>query len=236
MAEYIEQSILNKLRKDKFILVLDLPPALKPFYERGIRTNDSVNLNKLQFSVYGTMVPEISIPPINNQTRGQPYQVTSQQRPEYQPISVKFTIDNGFENYWVLWKWLEIMNDPKESVMPEEFADYTKTENATANPASDIVNQTLNRQGPSSNIKYKHLKMKNFFTDYQTTIVAYVLREYNEKIAKITYTNAFITNLGGIEYNHRDVAEIETSFTFAFNQLHIDLLEPGTETIAGSQT
>jgi len=31
-------------------------------------------------------------------------------------VTVNFTIDNRFNNYWVIWKWLDIMNDDKLSV------------------------------------------------------------------------------------------------------------------------
>ena len=55
----INQSQFNKSRLDKFLLVLNLPPALKEISDQyiGARNNTKVIENSLQFSVYGSIVP-----------------------------------------------------------------------------------------------------------------------------------------------------------------------------------
>ena len=195
----MQQSILNKLRKNKFTLILTIPKILKDIDRSNVRSNELVNLDSLQYSVYGTAVPKVSIPTIPMNVMGQIYNVTSQVRPAYSPITVNFTIDNRFNNYWILWKWLTIINDPRNSGMNEEFAKYIKLGN--------------------------DLKMTGNYLGYQTNIVTYIEDEYNTKIAKIDYYNAFITDLGEISYNYREIGELESYFTFVFNQMDIKLLE-----------
>lgn len=196
----MQQAILNKLRKNKFTLVLSIPKILKKIDRNNVRTNELINLDSLQYSVYGTAIPKVSIPAIPLNVMGQVYNVTSQVRPAYSPINVNFTIDNRLNNYWILWKWLSIINDPKNSGMNEEFAEYVKLSNGD-------------------------LKMVNEFLDYQTIITSYIEDEYNNKVAEVKYTNAFITDLGEINYNYREPGELESSFTFVFNQMDIKLLD-----------
>jgi len=62
------------------------------------------------------------------------------------------------------------------------------------------------------------------FKDYQTDLTIYGLDEYNNEKIKFTYTKAFPTDLGGINYNYREDGEIESSFTFVYSQLHTLLL------------
>jgi hypothetical protein len=199
----IHQSITNKSRADKFLLVLNIPPAILELNSAILteRAQDFIQEDALQFSVWGVVVPSVSVPHQNLRYAGQPYNVTSQSRPEYTPISINFTIDNYFNNYWVLWKWLDIMNKIKDSGMDEHFND----ESIEGNP-------TL--QSPQ-------------YTDYQTLLTVYALDEYNTRVARFDYSNAFITELGEIRYNYRDETELESNFTFVFNQMEITLLEEG---------
>ena len=197
----INQSITNKARADKFLLVLTLPPVLRDLDTPILspRLQEFIQQDALQFSVWGIVVPSVSVPNVEARWGGQPYNVTSQSRPSYQPISINFTIDNFFNNYWVLWKWLDTMNKIRESGMDEHFAD----ENINNKPSID----------------------GNKYTDYQTTLTVYALDEYNIRVARFDYFNSFITELGEIRYNYRDETELESSFTFSFNQMEITLLE-----------
>jgi len=106
-----ENSSLNKASVDKFILVLNLPSVLrgKTFDGRAIK------LDPLQISVYGSVVPSIAVPSVAAAYGGQTYNVTSYTRPNYNPLTVNYVVDNTFYNYWVLWKWLSVLNDPRKS-------------------------------------------------------------------------------------------------------------------------
>jgi hypothetical protein len=191
----IQQSILNKNRKDKFILVLNLPSILKRVnkVDSNDRSTETLNLDSLQYSIFGSVVPESKIPEIAVPYGAQVPKVTSYARPAYAPLTVNFTVDNQFNNWWVLWYWLNIINNSKQS-----------TYNA------DQLNPTT--------------ALKTNLADYQANITVYGLDEYNNKKIQWDYTNAFITNLGDITYNYRDPEQIDSSFTFAFGQLNCQLL------------
>lgn len=226
--EKMYQSVLNKARKDKFLLVLDLPKVLKSI-NSNTRSNDLVNLDKLQFSVYGSPVPNISVPEQSVNTYGQTYNVTGMTRPKYDPISVGFTVDNNYDNYWVLWKWLSILNDPKKSGMTEHFTKFKELNDTVADNVRDLSKDPNSlikdsKSTPTKKVTYKHIKMLNDYTDYQTTISIFGLREYNEKIIRFDYSNAFITGLGDLNYDYKDPSEMGCNFKFVFNQLDVTLL------------
>jgi len=220
--EIMHQSVLNKARKDKFLLILDVPKVLKDI-NSNTRSNELVSLDKLQFSVYGTVVPPVSVPAATVNTYGQAYNVTSMTRPAYAPINVDFNIDNNFDNYWVLWKWLSVLNDPRESGMTEHFTDFKEFDNTNVDTIRDLANSS------KQNTTYKHIKMLNDYTDYQTTISIIGLREFNEQIVRFDYSNAFITNLGQLNYDYKDPSEMNCNFEFVFNQLEVTLLENNTD-------
>jgi hypothetical protein len=197
----VEQSILNKNRKDKFLLVLNLPDALKRINVAGqnVRESASLDLDKLQFSVYGTIIPSSVIQPTALPYSGQTLNLATGKRDNYEQITVNFTVDNTFSNWWVLWKWLNFINNARDSILdgeglarlPSSPAGYTGTAN---------------------------------IQPYQTVITVYGLDEYNAKKIQWTFTKAFITNLTGITYNYKDPEQIESSFSFSFSQLIAELL------------
>jgi len=194
MSDTVQQSILNKNRKDKFLLVLNLPPILKTVNKtyQNSRASNSLNLDSLQYSIYGTVVPETVVAEVDIPYSAQTAKFTSYTRSAYKPITVNFTVDNGFNNWWVLWYWLNVINDSSQS--------------------------TYNYDGLISPEKIADLN------NYQTNITVYGLDEYNNKVIQWDYIKAFITNLGEITYNYRDGEQIESSFTFAFSQLNSQLL------------
>lgn len=223
------QSLLNKARKDKFILVLDIPKAMKDINSSTVRSKNFVNLDKLQFSVAGTIVPEIVIPSVSTATYGQTFKFTSQKREPYAPITINFNIDNNFENYWILWKWLAILNDPLISGMPKQFAEFVKTNENLSDKARENGLKTISNLWKNKiinkEVEYTNVKMVNDYMDYQTTITIYGLREYNEAIIKFHYYGAFITNLNRFDYNYKDSEEISCNFTFEFSQMDITILD-----------
>ena len=187
-----EQSALNRLGKDKFILVLNLPEILR----KRSSTDKSIDLNSLQISIFGAVVPAIQVPSVEVRFAGQSHNVSSFNRPNYPPLTTKFVIDNNFKNYWVLWKWLQVLNDPKKSV-------YTGTD--------------------SKFETYKD-RIDSGLAEYQTNLSVLGLNEYNEQTIEFTYYNAFITNLGGIDYNYRDPEVIESTAEFQYSQFDVKLL------------
>jgi len=110
--DYI-QSPFNLSRKDKFTLVLNVPNALKRINSRFANNDDSINLDTLQFAVYGSVVPSIKVPSANVRYAGQTLAQTSYSREPYDPLTINFNIDNRFSNYWVIYTWLNMLNNDK---------------------------------------------------------------------------------------------------------------------------
>ena len=194
MSTVVQQSILNKNRKDKFLLVLNLPNILKKVDKSslGDRASKYLNLDSLQYSIYGSVVPNTTIPEIDMPYSGQVAKYTSYARPQYTAVTVSFTVDNGFNNWWVLWYWLNLINNSTEG--------------------------TYNYDNLPDGLSYKNIH------SYETNITVYGLDEYNNKKIQFDYLRAFITGLGEINYNYRDTEQIESTFTVAFSQLKPQLL------------
>lgn len=126
-----DQSFLNKSRSDKFKLVFSLPPALRKINSKTDRQTFNVNEDAFQFSVYGAVVPELDVPALQIRYGGSNLYNSTHAREPYPPVTINFTIDNGFNNYWVLYKWLNLMHDEKEGlydasdlVSDEDFKNY----------------------------------------------------------------------------------------------------------------
>tara|TARA_R110000851_G_scaffold38706_2_gene99137 strand:- start:97 stop:672 length:576 start_codon:yes stop_codon:yes gene_type:complete len=133
----ITQAVLNKARKDKFILCFTLPKALREVdaQENGARENERLVRDSLQFSVYGTVVPKVNVNAIEQSYSGQVFKFSGHHRPEYGNITVNFVVDNMFNNYWVIYKWINLMNNNKEAFFYKEkmpvnaspFSEYATT-------------------------------------------------------------------------------------------------------------
>jgi hypothetical protein len=188
-----QQSVLNRTSKDKFLLILNLPHVLK----KQSLSNELINLDPLQFSIFGAVVPTVQVPGVEVRYAGQSYNVTSYSRPNYSPLSVNFIIDNKFRNYWLLWKWLSVLNDPQTS-------EYSGTPTGTETRRDKLVSGNL--------------------LEYQTTMSIVGLNEYNQYSVEFIYKNAFITNLGSIEYEYNNTDLIKSSAEFQFSQLDVKLL------------
>tara|TARA_A100001015_G_scaffold199573_1_gene222834 strand:+ start:292 stop:906 length:615 start_codon:yes stop_codon:yes gene_type:complete len=201
----INQSQFNKSRLDKFLLVLNLPPALKEISDQyiGARNNTKVIENSLQFSVYGSIVPTIQVESETLGYAGQSYKVSKHTRPPYDNVTVNFTVDNEFNNYWVIYKWLDLLNDEKESHFN----------------GKDIVTVP--------NVSTKERNMNKSLTSpdlYQSDFTLFALDEFDNSKVKFIYTDAFPVSLGGINFNYRTPGEIETTLEFAFSQLLVELV------------
>ena len=128
MSNPTTQSILNQAGKDKFILVLDVPPFLKDLQIDG----KPATVDPIELTVYGGVVPAASVPNVGQGFAGQTQHVTSMYRPDYTPLTVNFVVDNRYHNYWILWKWFDGLNSAetgtysikKTSVPQRKLYDY----------------------------------------------------------------------------------------------------------------
>jgi len=125
------QSFLNKSRLDKFIMVFQVPQALKKIDSKTERRTYNLSEDAFQFSVYGSVVPEITVPSIQIGYAGSNLYNSAHAKEPYPPVTVNFTVDNEFNNYWTIYKWLDLMHDEKEGLydvddlsIDERFASY----------------------------------------------------------------------------------------------------------------
>jgi hypothetical protein len=117
MSTDYTQALLNKQRKDKFLFVMTLPEALKDINKKVTRTSSNIIFDSITFSVYGVVVPRVSINEVATRYAGQTLHVSSENRPPYPNVTVSFTIDNYFNNYWVIYSWLDLINNQKYNVL-----------------------------------------------------------------------------------------------------------------------
>lgn len=192
----MNQSILNRSRSDKFSFILDLPNALKESQDSILQKQ--YNANQVQFTTFGSPVPEIKIPELKVPFGGQVYNASSLSRPPYPPINLKFLVDNGYQNYWILWKWLNLFNESENS-----FSDLTSPLNENT----------------------KNIFLTKPMSDFTSTFSLFALDEFNNKIIEFKYTEAFITGLSPIDYSFQTSSEITCTATFVFNQLNVRLLK-----------
>lgn len=192
------QAPVNKQRADKFLLVLT-PPKIFRDYDLN-----NVFPESMQYSVYGTVIPEISIPSLTLGFGAQNLKVSSYTRDPYSDITVNFTVDNRFRNYYFIYRWLDILND-------DVFATFAHSDQMTRDSFITSV------QNPNYS-KQSELSL------YSTDFTLFSLDEYNNRIAEFVYTFAFPTQLGSLVANYRDPSLYDTSFSFSFSQFRMKLL------------
>jgi hypothetical protein len=114
------QSPFNKTRKDKFLLVLNFPDGLKDISKKLTRANQSILPDTIQFSVYGAIVPDVEVPVVNVRYTGQTLAASSHARPPYPACTVNFTVDNRFNNYWTIYKWLDLLTSSEDGLVDKD--------------------------------------------------------------------------------------------------------------------
>lgn len=200
---FLNQSPFNKARVDKFILVMTMPEALRNIDKKyGTETQSKIVSEKLELSVWGSVIPDVSVPKIDVPYSGQVPQVTSFSRPVYSPVTVNFTIDSEFYNWNVIWRWLALLNDPKNSTFDQSNISGIKI------PGGGL----------------KDSKKPEFIPKYATEFTLSPLNEYNQIIGNFIFTQAFPVALQGVQFNYQRADEITSGFTFAFNQLFFNII------------
>jgi hypothetical protein len=186
-------SPLNTASSDKFLLMMNLPTILR---ERSV-SDPLLDVNNLQITVHGSVVPAVSVPSIDVPYKGQNVTVSSYARPRYEPLVVNFLIDNQYKNYYIFWKWLALLNEASKSFYSGSV------------PPIGVSDKAL--QG---NI-----------AEYQTTLTITALDEYTAPVMQFTYLDAFITNLGNLNYSYIDGKILDTNVQFSFSRLLISPLK-----------
>jgi|TARA_R110000868_G_scaffold243770_3_gene499781 hypothetical protein len=197
MTTAYSQSPFNKQRNDKFLMVIPVPKGLRSI-QGSSHTNETIIPATLNMSVYGAMAPDVSVPAIAVKYAGQTMNTSSMAREPYGSQTVNFTIDNRFNNYWVIYKWLNSLNNDKYSTLD----------------ADNVFNLEKNKPGTEAAMQY-------YFTD----ISIFALDEYEKRVIEFKYTQAFPTKLSGITFNYRQGTEVECTLDFAYSQFIATLVE-----------
>ena len=126
-----QQSFLNKAREDKFLMVFDVPPILKNISSKYNRTNRTVIPDSVQFSIRSTTIPEIVVPGVEVRNLGSTLYLSSHSKNSYPPVPVDFAVDNQYNNYWMMYQWLNLLHDQKtgtynqrQIVEDDSYSDY----------------------------------------------------------------------------------------------------------------
>jgi len=207
VADNLKQALQNKARLDKFLLTFTVPICLhssESKTERATHHKSRLRVlpDKLQYSIYGAVVPEISVPSVELAYTGQHMKASGHARDAYEDVTVNFNIDNQFNNYWYIWRWLDVLND-------SHMSTYDELNMGTSNPQK--MDEATGKD-------------PDIMKDYQTDFTLHGINEYNQRQIEFTYTNAFPISLGSIEYNYQTAEEITSNFTFSFSQLLVKLL------------
>lgn len=182
------QTSLNTPSKDKFLLVFELPPILK-------QQSDLKEFTKpFEMKIFGNTSPEISVPETNVRFGGQSLNVSSYSRPSPTPLQFSFVVDNQYKNYYVFWRWLDVMNSAIDSV-------YNGRKTLSVAEKFEIGNKF----------------------EYQTDVTVYALDEYNNPALRFIYSKAFITQLGGLSYSYREAVPVESTATITFSQMDVSV-------------
>lgn len=131
MSELVRQSPLNKAKKDKFLLVFDLPPVLKRIATKYKRGNKRLMPDTVQFSIYGTTVPGVTVKGVPARYAGDTLYLSSHSKDPFPPVNIKFKIDSGYNNYFVIDRWLNLLHDEQTGQynqggipIDSNFSDY----------------------------------------------------------------------------------------------------------------
>jgi hypothetical protein len=132
MSQTTIQSVLNKARQDKFLLVFDVPPIMKGISRKYTRNNSTIIPDSVQFSVFGTIIPEVAVKGVETRFSGSTLYMSSFSKDSPPPVNIKFNVDSMYNNYFTIWSWLNLLHDHKTGVYnqkgltPEDgnFNDY----------------------------------------------------------------------------------------------------------------
>lgn len=113
------QTVLNKSRKDKFLLTFTLPNALKKL-QSNTRDNFHLDIDTMQFSIYGTIVPKIEKPAVEIRYSGNTLFNSAHSINPFPPVNINFTVDNRYNNYWVIYQWLNLLQDEKTGIFDQK--------------------------------------------------------------------------------------------------------------------
>lgn len=210
--ETFEQSHLNKTLQDKFRIVITTPKVLRPLNSHSTRSNSTVDVDTFQISNIGVNIPPSMIKATQLPFRGQTPQLTSWGRDALSNIKINYKIDNRFNNYFYLWKWHSMINNPLSGLPSESLTD-------------DSIDVKENVKMGDIKVDYKKVVTSKNYSDYLTNITIFGKDEYNVDVVKFDYINCLPVSVGDFSYNFQQTGQIESNFEFVCSQFNVTLIE-----------
>lgn len=131
LKKEVRQSYLNKARADKFRVTIPLPGILRNKDTRITRSAEFVDKDSINFSIYAINIPAITMSSVDVGFAGQTPRTSSFTRQPFEPVEVKYVVDNWYSNYWLLYTWLNLIHDEKTGLVnvnrlsSQSLDDYT---------------------------------------------------------------------------------------------------------------
>ena len=166
------QSSLNRTYKDRFLFSFNLPEALKSAKTEYIKMNQAVGLTKdaVDFSLIAVNIPSITTKSENVPYAGSSINISSHTRSPYDPIIIKFKIDNGFTNYLMMYEWLNFIYDARAGYFDSH--NLSKDHSIASYQTNISVTALDNYQNPLVQWIFTHAYPSNLSSidyDYQTS-------------------------------------------------------------------
>jgi hypothetical protein len=111
-----EQSLNNTSPADKFVVVFGLPQCFAKINTKNLfPTDNKISENSIYFTIHSLPTPSILVPADAQGILGRKLKFSTHTRPAYDPIALKFAIDSRYQNYWTIYKWLDILASDEEN-------------------------------------------------------------------------------------------------------------------------
>lgn len=194
------QSVLNKAKIDKWVIVIPVPDVLKNMNQGTLTpnptTDSKVTMDSFIFSIARANTPTISVPAKSVSYGGQKMNLSSHTRKDLEDLTIDFTVDNRFANYMFIYNWLNIMHDFDSGIY-------------------DDKNVTPHNYELDGNTREQILRMWKY---YSVEITLIPMDEYNNPILEFRYVGAFPHTLSPLKFNYQDATQIDCSATFSFSR------------------
>lgn len=177
-------------------MVFDVPQCIKEQTQRSFRECNQVSLDQMQFNIFGTIIPNITLPTVSVPYGGHTPKIAGHSR-TMEPMNVNYFIDNTFANYWVMWAWADFIIGSINSIAGTHVGDSI----------TDV------RQ------RYNNVTLQ----DYSTNISIIGLGAYNKPVVEWVFKGCVLSSLGGIQYNYQGTGDIISTFTFDYSFLDCKL-------------
>lgn len=169
MAPAVDSN-LNRAYNDKFLFSANLPDALKNVKNRYIQLAQESGITRdvIDFSLIGVNIPTITTRSENLKYAGSSVNVSTHTRDPYDPLTIKFTIDNRYSNYLTIYTWLNFIYDANAGYFDSH--NLSKTHDITSYQCNISVTALNDYQEPVIQWIFTHAypsKLDALEYDYQ---------------------------------------------------------------------